>query len=169
MFNGERLRDLMASRGVSQSALARNVGVSQTTIAKLVTGRGYGSKYLHRIARALGTTPEYLSNETDDPKSSIPDLNPSPPLNVMIPVTMPNENALAEMFAGMLLAIDRSQSLDEVARELAQLLPTGLLTLQGRLIELPRPPRAPGPPAFPQSSDQGAPAAPSNADHEFGR
>lgn len=67
MFDGTRLRDLMALRDVSQSELARKVGVSQTTIAKLVLSKGYGSKHLHRIARELGTSPAYLEGETDDP------------------------------------------------------------------------------------------------------
>lgn len=72
MFDGDRMRELMASRDISQSALARMVGVSQTTIAKLVLGKGYGSKYLHRIARELGTSPAYLSGETDDPQADAP-------------------------------------------------------------------------------------------------
>lgn len=58
---------------ISQSELARRVGVSQTTIYKLVSGEGYGSKYLHKIARELQTTAAYLSGETDDPNSDFPD------------------------------------------------------------------------------------------------
>ncbi len=67
MLNPERLVDLMEERGVSQSALARQVGVSQQTIGKLCSGNAHGSKHLHKIARTLGTTAEYLTGETDDP------------------------------------------------------------------------------------------------------
>lgn len=57
----------MKAAGLSQPELARRVGVSQSMIGKLATGGAYGSKHLHRIARELGTTPEYLMGESDDP------------------------------------------------------------------------------------------------------
>ncbi|KPF76746.1 hypothetical protein IP68_02300 [Blastomonas sp. AAP25] len=62
----------MEELAISQSELARRVGVSQTTIYKLVSGDGYGSKYLHKIARELQTTAAYLSGETDDPSTETP-------------------------------------------------------------------------------------------------
>lgn len=68
MLIADRLRDLMVERGLSQSELARRVGVSQATIYKLVSGTGYGSKHLHNIAKHLGTTPDYLEGVTDDPE-----------------------------------------------------------------------------------------------------
>lgn len=66
MIHAERLKDVMSARSLSQSELARRVGVTQTTIRKLVSG-GYGSKHLHRIARELHTTTEYLEGKVDDP------------------------------------------------------------------------------------------------------
>lgn len=56
----------MRACGLSQSELARRVGVSQGTIAHLISGRSSGSTHLHKIARVLGTTPAYLTGETDD-------------------------------------------------------------------------------------------------------
>ncbi|WP_158250721.1 S24 family peptidase [Novosphingobium sp. HII-3] len=53
--------------GWSQSSLAREIGVSQPTIGKVVTGQSAGSSHLHKIARALQTTPAYLTGEVDDP------------------------------------------------------------------------------------------------------
>jgi len=53
--------------GLSQTALARLAGVSQGTIGKLEAGLSSGSSYLHKIARVLGTTSEYLAGETNDP------------------------------------------------------------------------------------------------------
>jgi phage repressor protein C with HTH and peptisase S24 domain len=67
MLDAGRLKERMQATGMSQSELARRVGVSQASIQKLTTGSAYGSKHLHRIARELGTTPAYLSGETDDP------------------------------------------------------------------------------------------------------
>lgn len=52
---------------MSQAELGRRVGLDQSTINGLVRGTAQTSRHLHRIARALGTTSEYLSGETDDP------------------------------------------------------------------------------------------------------
>ncbi|MBD8548027.1 helix-turn-helix domain-containing protein [Sphingomonas sp. CFBP 8760] len=136
MFNGDRLRNLMATRGLSQSELARRVGVSQTTIAKLVAGRGYGSKHLHRIARELRTTPAYLTGEIDDPEEDAPPPPPAPTVQmVMMPVALPSEEALARMFEGLLEALPGLEG-PELARELATLLPTALGSVRGPLIEV---------------------------------
>lgn len=67
MFRGDRLGELLTARDISQSELARRVGVSQTSIWKLVNEPSQGSKHTHRIASELGTTAEYLMGETDDP------------------------------------------------------------------------------------------------------
>lgn len=68
----DRLRERMDALGLSQAELARRVGVRQPTIFKLTSGGGYGSKHLHRIARELGTTPAYLTGETDNPDEDAP-------------------------------------------------------------------------------------------------
>lgn len=67
MTVGERIAKLRADLGLSQSELARRANVSQATIAKLEKGFTSGSSHIHRIARELGTTPQYLTGETDDP------------------------------------------------------------------------------------------------------
>lgn len=69
MLDSERLVALMRQYSLSQSELARRAQLSQATIAKLCTGKAYGSKHLHVIARELHTTPAYLMGETDDPHS----------------------------------------------------------------------------------------------------
>lgn len=67
MHTGERIAALRNALGMTQAALAREVGVRQGTIAKLETGFSSGSSHLHKIARVLRTTPNYLACETDDP------------------------------------------------------------------------------------------------------
>lgn len=61
---------------ISQSELARRVGITQGTIAGLLSGKSRSSAHLHKIARELGTTPAYLMGETDDPESDVPDSAP---------------------------------------------------------------------------------------------
>lgn len=73
MLIAERIKARMDICELSQAALARKVGVSQQSIGRLVTGEAMGSRYLHKIAAALRTTPEYLTGETDDPGGEIPD------------------------------------------------------------------------------------------------
>ena len=67
MTIGDRIAARMAELGLSQSELARKIGVSQQAIGKLVNGHVQTSRHLHVIARELGTTPQYLAGETDDP------------------------------------------------------------------------------------------------------
>lgn len=72
MTVGDRITDRMKARELSQAELARRVGISQAAIWKLLNG-GQGSTHIHRIARELGTTPAYLTGETDDPsEGSLP-------------------------------------------------------------------------------------------------
>lgn len=68
MFRGDRLAELMRELGLGQTELARRVGVTQATIWKLIKEPSQGSKHTHKIARALGTTSEYLMGESDDPR-----------------------------------------------------------------------------------------------------
>lgn len=72
MTVGERIRSRLAEVGLSQSELARRVSLTQGTIAGLISGRSRSSSHLHKIARVLGTTPAYLSGETNDPDEVVP-------------------------------------------------------------------------------------------------
>jgi phage repressor protein C with HTH and peptisase S24 domain len=67
MVLSERLSAQMHEKRISQAELARRVGVTQQTIGKLIKGLSSGSSHIHKIARELGTTPEYLTGEIDDP------------------------------------------------------------------------------------------------------
>jgi transcriptional regulator with XRE-family HTH domain len=73
MLIAERIKGQMEACELTQAALAREVGVSQQSIGRLVSGEAIGSRYLHKIAAALHTTPAYLTGETDDPTSELPD------------------------------------------------------------------------------------------------
>lgn len=64
---GSRLAERLNAASLTQTELARRIGVTQGTIAHLIRGRSSGSTHLHRIAQELHTTPGYLSGEIDDP------------------------------------------------------------------------------------------------------
>jgi transcriptional regulator with XRE-family HTH domain len=129
---GERIAERRRAIGWSQSRLAREAGISQPTIGKLEAGISSGSSHLHRIARVLKTTPAYLSWETDDPEEGAPP--PERGLGIQLipmPVAMPSGPALMRMFQALLLPVPAGASRDEIARRLAETLPTGLARLQG--------------------------------------
>lgn len=129
MIDAGRLKSMMDEQKLSQSELARRVGVTQTTIRKLLSG-GYGSKHLHRIARELGTTPAFLTGEIDDPDEGAPPPDPSPTIQlVQMQVAFPPQPALEAMFRGLLRSMP-DLSGDALAHELSMLLPTGLAQLR---------------------------------------
>ncbi|HMO74550.1 MAG TPA: helix-turn-helix transcriptional regulator [Sphingopyxis sp.] len=73
MIIGSRILERMQAVGLSQAELARRVGLAQPTIYNLIHKGKKGSTKLHVIARVLKTTPAYLTGETDDPESDLPD------------------------------------------------------------------------------------------------
>lgn len=88
-------------------------------------------------------------------------LPPPPPLQlVTMQVALPNEAALARMYEGLLRTMDLSRPVDELARTLARLLPTGLSQLQDLM---PAPERGEAP------EDDEAPRDRANSDPESQR
>lgn len=77
MTIGDRIKERLDAlggkdRGFTPTWLARKTGLSQPTIHALITKPGRGSKHLHLIASALGTTVSYLVGDTDDPLENAP-------------------------------------------------------------------------------------------------
>lgn len=66
MSVGDRILQRLTALGISQSELARRVGLTQPTINALIKGGSRSSAHLHKIARELETTPAWLNLETDD-------------------------------------------------------------------------------------------------------
>ena len=75
---GERIARARAKRGMSQSALARKVGVKPQSIQAIESNKAKGSKHVIAIARALNIPPEFLENGTGWSEDG--DEPPSPPV-----------------------------------------------------------------------------------------
>lgn len=65
-FMPERLIALREAAGLSQSELGRRAGVGQSTINRLEQGDTRNPRHVYPIAKALGTTADYLMGATDD-------------------------------------------------------------------------------------------------------
>lgn len=65
----DRIRSAMREQdNMSQSELARRVGVTQGTIQQLLAGKSQTSKYLPDIARELHVSVHWLSGRSEDPR-----------------------------------------------------------------------------------------------------
>lgn len=62
----ERLIALRKERGLSQAALAREIGVGQSTIVRLEAGGTRNPRELLALASALRCSPEFLLDESDE-------------------------------------------------------------------------------------------------------
>lgn len=66
-MNIERLKAVMQVRGIRQGELARKLGVSQTIVSRICTGRMRSTTYVYAVARALSVSSEYLMGDSDLP------------------------------------------------------------------------------------------------------
>lgn len=66
-IRGDRLAHLIEDRRTSQSKVAKQIGVSQPTIGRLISGETRETGKLLELAFALDTNPGYLVGTNDDP------------------------------------------------------------------------------------------------------
>jgi len=76
MSTGTKVAEHRERAGLSQSALARRVGVSQATIAKIEGGQTVQSKHLPQIARALGISLGELDPDLQSLGAFRPEITP---------------------------------------------------------------------------------------------
>jgi phage repressor protein C with HTH and peptisase S24 domain len=89
MIRTDRVIERREAKGITQSELARRVGVSAQAIQKIESGETKRSGYVVKIARELDTTPAYLESETDDPS--------------MEGVALPSASTLAEQLDAVMM------------------------------------------------------------------
>lgn len=107
MIVGDRITKRMDALGISQGELARRVGIKQPSIYALININKHGSVHIHKIARELETTAEYLMGETDDPESNMP-----------IPDNTSEEREFIELLRG--LCPEDKRAVLQLTRSLAQ-------------------------------------------------
>ena len=67
----KRIKETMARRAISQSELARRIGVTQGTVNQILGGKTERSKYLPDIARVLDVSLEWMMGEDVPPGTVI--------------------------------------------------------------------------------------------------
>lgn len=72
MAVAQRIEDRMKSLGLSRAELARRASMPLTSLTSLMDRGSRKSTHLVKIARALETTPAFLTGETDDPVAELP-------------------------------------------------------------------------------------------------
>ena len=75
---GQRLRTARLLIGLSQAQVAEKIGVSQTSIQHLESGRNQNSRHLVMLAEAVGVRPEWLMSGRHPMLKDAPD-TPRPP------------------------------------------------------------------------------------------
>lgn len=126
----------MQAKGVDQVTLAQAVGASQAAISMILSGKTHRSRLLPDIAEFLGVSLRWLKGQDVPPDDiAAPGATPeAPKLQVlMMPMVLPSEDALTEMFSALLSIEQPGETLDERARFLAQLLPASLAQLQAHI------------------------------------
>lgn len=63
----ERLDERIHASKMGYTAVARELGVQQPTISRLVKGEQRSTARIDRLAKIIKTTPAYLTGEIDDP------------------------------------------------------------------------------------------------------
>jgi len=66
---GDRIKQLLETRGLTQAQLSTKSGLPPATISHFITGlRTPGTSSLRKLSDALGVTVEYLLGITEEPK-----------------------------------------------------------------------------------------------------
>lgn len=105
---GIRLKRLRKNLGMTQTALAKKAGVQQGQIGNIETDmRNYGVSVVS-IAQALNTSPDYLLLKTDDPAPQVD------PLQRAVDTASPKASPIAEPSA---LALTLAQWFDTIPEE----------------------------------------------------
>lgn len=75
LINAKKIKARRIEIGLTQVELAKKVGVSQPFIKKIESGETSSSTYIYKLAQALETSVEYITDETDDSSSIINQIN----------------------------------------------------------------------------------------------
>ena len=122
---GANIVTLRKRLGMSQAVFGEQFEVSQGTVSRWENGGGIEPEHLFALARRAGCSPEDLTLRVlgERPAQVRPQ---SSEHYVLLPVALPNVEALTAMFEGFLEALQGEADRRKLAGSLAELLPDGL-------------------------------------------
>lgn len=132
------VRTLRNRIGLEQDAFADEMDVSQASISRWEKGTEPKGEKLARLADMAGCTVAEFTTQLLTAKPRAGELR-TPIMNssaLLLPVTLPNEDALTDMFAGLLDPLKSEKNFDVLARRLAQRLPVALAQTVSRATKL---------------------------------
>ena len=99
MSIGDRIRKLREAKRLKQGELAEMIGNDSNTISRWEHGKiGIGSAYITRLAQVLGTSTDYLLENTDDPSPQQGSSYDEPPAEERSVVEKSNSRKLTYTF-----------------------------------------------------------------------
>lgn len=130
------IRTLRKRLDVNQTVFGEHIGVSQGTVARWEKGAEPKSEPLLKMANMAGRSVQSFTTELISDKELGSEPEPTILADwsaILMPVQLPSEDALAQMFSGLLRILKNETDADAIARRLAQLLPSALAQTVSRL------------------------------------
>lgn len=111
----------------NQTVFGEQIGVSQATVARWERGGDMKPESLARLAELAGcSASEFITQLLPEQASRVGRATFEGASTLWLPVQLPSEDVLHEMFLALLEPLKTEKSQDVIARRLAQLLPGAL-------------------------------------------
>ena len=86
MTTGERIKEARLAKGLSQKALAEDVGITQPSLSQLENGESKSTSYTAAIAAKLGVNALWLETGKGPKHPDTPNIEPAPDIQGQVPV-----------------------------------------------------------------------------------
>jgi transcriptional regulator with XRE-family HTH domain len=118
------IKTLRLSEGATQVEFAEKLNVSQGTVARWESGSKPEVEHIVKMARMAGVAVQDFTGQLITTERR--QFAEVPPGVLLLPVQLPNAEALTDMFEGLLETMPAGSDLRVTAQRLAQLLPNAL-------------------------------------------
>ena len=81
-----RLNYILRSKGISQSELARRIGIKQQSISLICSGKSAASRYTPQISEALEVNAHWLATGRGEQGWQLDNVTPAPEANSRVPI-----------------------------------------------------------------------------------
>jgi transcriptional regulator with XRE-family HTH domain len=120
---------------MDQTVFGELIEVAQGTVARWESGDSKPRiDSLLKLAKLAGCSPDELVTRLLDDDTMLPAGAHNSAGAVLLPVLLPNEDALLAMFSGLLTPLQSEHDFDVIARRLAQMLPSALAQAATRFV-----------------------------------